>query len=142
LGKEQIIEAAGERPPAKAWLMGAAAWFFPGAGHLLQGHWARAVLLGGTIWGCFVSGFVMGGHLFKYSGEGPGWSPLLQIPPMIANLGTGVLYLVCLMMGFGFSEENAGRATYEYGWTFLLVAGLLNYLAMLDAFDISAGRKS
>jgi len=32
--------------------------------------------------------------------------------------------------------------TYEYGNTFLLVAGLLNYLVMLDAFDIAAGRKA
>ena len=40
----------------------------------------------------------------------------------------------------GFAE-NAQRMTYEYGNTFLLVAGLLNYLATLDAFDIAAGRK-
>ena len=142
MGKEQTREAAGERAPAKAWFMGAAAWFFPGAGHLLQGHWGRALLLGGTIWICFVSGFMMGGHLFRYRGGEPGFSSLLQIPPMIANLGTGLLYLVCWVQGFGFSEENASLATYEYGWTFLLIAGLLNYLAMLDAFDISAGRKS
>jgi hypothetical protein len=87
---------------------------------------------------------MMGGHLFKYSGGEPGLSGLLQIPPMIANLGTGLLYLVCWMFGVGFSDDplQAARATYEYGNTFLLIAGLLNYLAMLDAFDISAGRKS
>lgn len=86
----------------------------------------------------------MGGHLFTYTGGEPGLSSLLQIPPMIANLGTGLLYLVCWVLGFGFSDDpqQAARATYEYGNTFLLIAGLLNYLAMLDAFDISAGRKS
>jgi len=31
--------------------------------------------------------------------------------------------------------------TYEYGNTFLIVAGLLNFLVMLDAYDIGAGRK-
>jgi hypothetical protein len=43
----------------------------------------------------------------------------------------------------GFSDDplHAARATYEYGNTFLLIAGLLNYLVMLDAFDISVGRK-
>jgi hypothetical protein len=124
--------------------MGSAGWFLPGAGHLLQGRWIRAILLGGTIWVCFVSGLMMGGHLFKYSGAEKGFSALLQIPPMIANLGTGLLYLVCWMFGFGFTDDpqQAARATYEYGNTFLLIAGLLNYLAMLDAFDISAGRKS
>lgn len=144
LGKELTREPARGRSPAKAWLMGTAGWFFPGAGHLLQGHWMRAILLGGTIWTCFVSGMMMGGHLFKYSGTEQGWSALLQIPPMIANLGTGLLYLVCWVLGFGFADDpqRAALATYEYGNTFLLIAGLLNYLAMLDAFDISAGRKS
>ena len=144
MAKEQTNEASGEGSSAKAWLMGTAGWFFPGAGHLLQGHWVRALLLGGTIWICFVSGLMMGGHLFKYSGGEEGFSALLQIPPMIANLGTGVLYLASWVLGVGFSDDpqQAARATYEYGNTFLLIAGLLNYLAMLDAFDISVGRKS
>jgi hypothetical protein len=86
----------------------------------------------------------MGGHFFKYSGSEPGLSSLLQIPPMVGNLGTGLLYIVCWQAGFGFSHEpqQAALPTFEYGWTFLLIAGLLNYLAMLDAFDIAAGRKS
>ena len=84
----------------------------------------------------------MGGHLFSVGGE-QGLSALLQIPPTIANVGTGALYFVCWLMGVGFSDDpqRAARATFEYGNTFLLVAGLLNYLAMLDSFDISVGRK-
>ena len=124
--------------------MGAACCLVPGLGHLLQGKWARALLLGGAVWICFIAGFQMGGHLFKYSGSEPGLSSLLQIPPMIGDLGSGMLYIVCWMMNYGFAHEaqQAALPTFEYGWTFLLVAGLLNYLAMLDAFDIAAGRKS
>lgn len=124
--------------------MGAAAWLFPGAGHLLLGSWGRALLLGGTVWICFVSGVVMGGHLFSLGGDEQGLSSLLQVPPMIANLGAGLLYVGSWLLGIGFSDDpqQAARATYEYGNTFLLIAGLLNYLSMLDAFDISAGRKS
>jgi hypothetical protein len=44
--------------------------------------------------------------------------------------------------GFADDPQQAARATYEYGNTFLLIAGLLNYLVMLDSFDIAAGRKS
>lgn len=86
----------------------------------------------------------MGGYLFKFSGYEQGLSSLLQIPPMVGNLGTGLLYIVCWLLGFGFSHEQqqAALPTFEYGWTFLLIAGLLNYLSMLDAFDIAAGRKS
>ena len=133
-----------ENAPARAWLMGVAGWLVPGLGHLLQGKWVRGLLLGGAVWVCFISGFLMGGHLFKFSGSDPGLSALLQVPPMIGNLGTGLLYIVCWMMNYGFAHEaqQAALPTFEYGWTFLLVAGLLNYLAMLDAFDIAAGRKS
>lgn len=133
-----------EGAPTQAWLIGAAAWFVPGAGHLLQGKWVRAVLLGGPVWICFIFGFMLGGHLFRVDGTEPGLSALLQIPPTIGNLGTGVLYIVCWIMGIGFSHEaqQAALPTFEYGWTFLIIAGLLNYLAMLDAFDIAAGRKS
>jgi uncharacterized protein DUF6677 len=133
-----------ETAPARAWLMGAAGWLVPGLGHLLQGRWGRALLLGSAVWICFISGFLMGGYLFKYSGSEPGLSSLLQIPPMIGNLGTGLLYIACWLTGYGFSheEQQAALPTFEYGWTFLIIAGLLNYLSMLDAFDIAAGRKS
>ncbi|MGH9929035.1 MAG: DUF6677 family protein [Pyrinomonadaceae bacterium] len=138
--KRREIESA----PARAWLMGAAGWLVPGLGHLLQGRWWRALVLGGAVWVCFVSGILMGGYLFKFSGSEQGPASLLQIPPMVGDLGTGLLYIVCWTLGFGFSHEpqQATLPTFEYGWTFLLVAGLLNYLAMLDAFDIAARRKS
>ena len=85
----------------------------------------------------------MGGHLFSVTGTEQGLSSLLQVPPTIANLGSGILYLGCWLLDVGFADDpvHAARATYEYGNTFLLIAGLLNYLAMLDAFDIAAGRK-
>ena len=33
------------------------------------------------------------------------------------------------------------EASYEYGNTFLIVAGLLNMLVMIDAYDVALGRK-
>ncbi len=133
-----------EGAPARAWLMGLAGWLVPGLGHLLQGRWGRALLLGGTVWLCFLSGLWMGGHLFSVGGNEQGLSALLQLPPMIANLGSGILYVVSWFFRVGFVDDpaHAALATYEYGNTFLLVAGLLNYLGMLDAFDIAAGRKA
>jgi hypothetical protein len=133
-----------ESAPARAWFMGLAGWLVPGLGHLLQGRWVRALLLGGAVWISFLGGLWMGGHLFSVGGNEQGLSALLQLPPMIANLGSGILYIVAWVFGVGFADDpaHAARATYEYGNTFLLVAGLLNYLAMLDAFDIAAGRKA
>lgn len=133
-----------ERATADAWLVGAAAWAFPGAGHYLQGKWLRGLLITLVICGMFAIGLAFGGHLFGLGLQEAGTSKLLQLPPTIANLGTGILYLVCWASNSGFNDsaEYAKLATFEYGNTFLLVAGLLNYLAMLDAFDIAAGRKS
>lgn len=127
--------------PGTAWLTGLAAWFIPGLGHVLLKRWARAALMGGAVWVCFFVGLAMGGHLFGLTSDGQ--IALLQVPPMIANLGSGALYIVSWVLDSGFADDpvRAARATYEYGNTFLLIAGLLNYLNMLDAFDIAAGRK-
>ena len=56
-----------------------------------------------------------------------------------ADIGMGVPYFVAKAMGAG-----AGRViaqTFEYGNAFLIVAGLLNMLVVLDAFDVAQGRK-
>ncbi len=129
-----------DETPGTAWLTGLVAWFIPGLGHVLLKRWFRAVLMGGAVWVCFFVGLAMGGHLFDLTSDG--WI-ILQIPPMIANLGAGALYIVSWLLNYGFADDpvRAARATYEYGNTFLLIAGLLNYLNMLDAFDIAAGRK-
>lgn len=139
LSTAAVIQTDGT--PATAWLLALAGWLMPGAGHLLQRRWWRGILLGGAIWAMFLVGLSLGGHLFPLLGPyDKGTAVLLQVPPVIANLGAGMLYLFCLLTEYGFTDQ-ASRATYEYGNTFLLVAGLLNYLVMLDAFDIAAGRK-
>jgi len=136
-------EATIEAGSIQSWLTGGIAWLIPGAGHLLLGKWGRALVLGGAVWFCFLFGLSLGGHLFSVNGNEQGFSALLQIPPTVANLGSGGLYLFCWLFHIGFADDpgHAARPTFEYGWMFLLVAGLLNYLAMLDAFDISVGRK-
>ena len=137
----QVDEA--DPTPGHAWLVGVAAWFVPGVGHLMLKKWVRAALMGGAVWVCFFLGLAMGGHMYDLSNGQSTSSTLLQVPPMIANLGTGVLFIVSWLLGIGFVEDpvQAARVTYEYGNTFLLIAGLLNYLVMLDAFDIAAGRR-
>ena len=134
------IDRTAAKPSGQAWLLALGAWAVPGLGHLAQKKWARGLLLGGVVWIMFFVGLALGGHLFKVSGSDQGFSALLQLLPMSANFGAGLLYISCWLTNTGFVEQ-AQRVTYEYGNTFLLVAGLLNYLAMLDAFDIAAGRK-
>ncbi|HVF24126.1 MAG TPA: DUF6677 family protein [Pyrinomonadaceae bacterium] len=142
--KAERLKASGVQPaPGIEWLVGIAAWLIPGSGHLILRKWGRAALMGGVVWLCFFLGMAMGGHMFDLS-TGQGSSVWLQVPPMIANLGSGALYIISWLLGIGFADDpqQAARATYEYGNTFLLIAGLLNYLTMLDAFDIAVGRHS
>jgi hypothetical protein len=126
--------------PGFAWLVGVAAWAIPGAGHLIQKRWLRGALAGGAVWVVFFTGLWLGGHLSAVTGQEQGFSVLIKLLPMIANVGVGLPYVFCWMANIGFTEHYQ-LVTSEYGYTFLLVAGLLNYLVMLDAFDIAAGRK-
>ena len=140
---ERLAANRSEPTSGAAWAIGFAAWLVPGGGHLILKKWGRALLMGGVVWFCFFAGLAMGGHMFDLSGS-ENSSTLLQVPPMIANIGSGALYIITWLLGIGFGDDpvQAARATYEYGNTFLLIAGLLNYLTMLDAFDIAVGRRS
>jgi hypothetical protein len=95
------------------------------------------------VWTMFLTGLAIGGHLFTIGGREEGLAVLVPALWMIGNIGSGLLYIFCWLMNIGFVDtpEAAARLTFEYGNTFLVVAGLVNYLAMLDAFDIAAGRK-
>lgn len=142
---ERMVTEDADRAPRRAWVVGLAAWFIPGLGHLMVNRWGRALLMGGAVWLCFFVGLAMGGRLNSIaSSSGPLSSFLISFVPVIGNFGAGALYIVSWMLDYGFAEDiqEAARVTFEYGYIFLLIAGLLNYLNMLDAFDIAAGRKS
>lgn len=134
--------ADGERHKKNGWAMGTIGWLIPGAGHVVQGRWQRGLVQGSAVVIMFLSGLRLGGHLFPtVAQDGQNGNSLLQLPAIIANGGTGILYCFCWLTNIGF-REHAQLSTFEYGNTFLLVAGLLNYLIMLDAFDIAVERKS
>ncbi len=133
------VPSSATATPGRAWLCAVLAWLIPGAGHLLQGKWVRGLLAGGVVWGMYGLGRVCGGHFFPLGGSSGG--TYLDVFWSFMNLGTGLLYLASYLTGSGWVEQPQ-LITYEYGDTFLKVAGLLNYLVMLDAFDIGVGRKS
>ena len=88
---ERLQAGQAEPAPGSAWLTALAAWFLPGSGHLLLKKWGRAALMGGAVWVCFFVGLAMGGHMFDVTPDPGGlfqWATMIQVPPMIANLGT------------------------------------------------------
>jgi hypothetical protein len=132
------LTVSNERPGVRAWLAGGLAWALPGAGHFYQGHVVRGALLGGTVFAMYFVGWMLGGHLYGLHNVSE--TGFLAYVFGFCDLGTGLLYLLSLAGNVAVLDQSH-LATSEYGDRFLMVAGLLNYLSMLDAFDIAAGRK-
>jgi len=109
-------------------------WLVPGLSHFLLGKWIRGAIFAACVFAMFILGLAMHGRLFDLMIEEP-----LQIFAFIANIGVGLPYVLALKMDYGAGSMTA--VTYDYGTTYLWVAGLLNYLIVLDAFDIAQGRK-
>jgi hypothetical protein len=109
----------------------------PGLGHLLLGRWVRGVLLLISVVLLFILGLGMHGALVPP--PVPGEFVSFRTLNAFANAGTGLPYVIALKTGQG--EGVPTEQTADYGWLFLVVAGLLNYLIVFDAFDIARGRK-
>lgn len=121
----------------------AAAWLIPGAGHLALGRLGRAALFFIVIAGAFVLGLLLNGRLFWPTVADPPSAfhfDLITVLWSFAQIGAGLCYVVSYALGIG-TEFHAQAATFDYGNTFMILAGLLNYLVIHDAFDIAAGRK-
>ena len=120
-------------------VIGILSWFFPGAGHLAQGRYKRGLLIGGSIWVMFVIALLSGGAYY------PGFDfkdgQLLYLLNVISKLGNGLGAIISFLASVEPSPNMAAKATFEYGGRFLETAGLLNYLATMDALDINFGRK-
>lgn len=119
------------------------AWLVPGAGHLALGRYGRGALFFVTITGSFVLGLSLNGRLFWPTVAEPPSTlhfDLITLLWFFAQIGSGLCYFVSYAFELG-TSPTPEAATFEYGNTFMFLAGLLNYLVVNDAFDIAAGRK-
>lgn len=115
-------------------LLCVAAWAVPGAGHLWQGRRAKGLIFLVALSVMFAIGIGIEGRLFPFDFS----EPLVGLAAL-ADLGIGVPYFVATALGLGGGQVRA--VTYEYGNTFVMAAGLLNLLVVIDAYDIARGRK-
>jgi hypothetical protein len=111
-----------------------ASWAIPGAGHLWLGRRAKGLVFLTALPVMFAIGLALHGRLFPFDLSDP-----LVCLEAFADLAVGVPYLIAAALGFGQGDVRA--VTYEYGNAFLVVAGLLNLLVMIDAYDVAVGRK-
>jgi len=111
-----------------------AGWLVPGAGHFLLRKWGRGALLAASILGMFTLGLLMQGKLYG------GAQDILDMLGLAGDLGNGLLYLVSRALGLGVDQVQVTTA--DYGTRFIVVAGLLNVIAAVDAHNLRTGRKS
>ena len=130
----RVESAVRQRSAIEVYLICAAAWAVPGAGHLWLGRMQKGLVFLIALPLMFVAGLWLEGRLFPFELT----QPLVALAAF-ADVGVGIPYIVAKMMGAG-----AGRVIaqdFEYGNAFLIVAGLMNMLVILDAFDVAQGRK-
>jgi hypothetical protein len=132
-------ETASAKPAAPAFttmsvLAPAVGWLIPGAGHLIQKRWIRGLLLMGSIGTMFVLGLLMQGHVYQ-----PNGGDILDILGFVGDVGAGGLYIV--VQATGLAQNAIAHATQDYGTKYLIVAGLLNFISVADAYHIAIGKK-
>lgn len=126
--------------PIATWLpVVALAWFVPGGGHLMLRRTTRGLLLAGTITLTFLFGIMMRGAMFTPM-TGDLLTTIIYCGGFVGDLASGVLYLFTTWMGY--SQPEVAGHVHDYGTKFLVAAGLMNVLAMVDAFEIATGKKS
>src|SRR2546426_12714502 len=111
-----------------------AGWLVPGFAHLLIGRWIRGLIFAACVLVMFALGLAMHGKLYDLQFDEP-----LHLFAFIANIGAGMPYWIAARLGLGIGTMT--WPSYDYGTTYLWVCGLLNYLIILDAFDIAQRRK-
>ena len=126
-------------PPLKQWLhVVALGWLIPGGGHLFLGRRGRGGLLALSVVVMFVCGLMMRGALFQPQ-TGDLLTTIIYCGGFLGNLASGILYLLSVWLGY--AQPDVAGHVHDYGTKFLVAAGLLNVLAMVDAFEIAVGKK-
>ncbi len=112
----------------------AVGWLVPGLGHIVQKRWARGILLFISVFAMFFLGLGMQGKIYA-----PNSGDILDMLGFIGDVCAGGMYIVSQAMGWG--QGAVYRATADYGTKYIIVAGLLNLICMVDAYHIAIKKK-
>lgn len=99
----------------------------------------RGLIVFLTVAACFALGLLLRGPIFQPTGVGDVLSRVIQYGGFIGDLASGLFYFVPVWLGYA-PPDRAGH-TADYGSKFLVAAGLLNILAMVDAYEIATRQK-
>ena len=132
-------EPAAPAPPSRSWFAPVGlAWFVPGGGHFLLKRRGRGGLILLSVAAMFLLGLMMRGAMFQPQ-SGDLLTTVIYTGGFIGDLASGLLYFLATWLGY--SQPDMAGHVHDYGTKFLVAAGLLNILAMVDAYEIATGRK-
>lgn len=120
--------------PARTWWLAVAAWLVPGAGHFLLGRRGVAIVFLVIVLGSLGIGLALDGNLYRIAPNRP-----LTVLATLACMGLGTPYFALrFLLDY---QGDIVAAGFEYGTAFILTAGLMNLLLILDTMDIASGKK-
>ena len=110
------------------------AWAVPGLGHIAAGRIGRGIIFALVVLALFLGGISLDGKVYRPEDGQP-----LSYLAAVGAAGVGLPYVIAHAAGFHLGDLRSG--SFEYGNTFTLVAGLLNLLIVLDAYDVASGKR-
>jgi hypothetical protein len=110
-------------------------WLFPGLGHIMQKKYVKGIVFLVGILLLLIFGLIMQGKFYDTKEFHP-----LMILGFLGDLGSGIFFFIIKLAGLG--KGNIQAVTYHYGTTYMVSAGLINYLVALNAFDIARGKRT
>lgn len=126
--------------PTTAWILPLiAAWVIPGGGHFLLKKTGRGALILASVVLMFLFGLFMRGMMFTPEQGADYLTSLINYGGFVCNLAAGALYFMSSI--FGYAQPDMPGAVHDYGTKFLVTAGLLNILAIVDTWEIATGQK-
>lgn len=116
------------------YLLSLAAWLVPGIGHLFLKQWGRAAVFFVCVGGLAVTGYALRGHVYSPQGE-----DIFGLLGYLAQIGAGGFYFLARL--FEPHGSDVARTAGDFGTRFLAAAGLVNFLCILDVWEIAHHRK-
>ena len=114
------------------------AWLIPGAGHVLLKRPGRGALIAASVTAMYLLGLMMRGALFAPQ-SGDLLTTVIYCGGFFGNVMSGILYFLSVWLGY--AQPDVAGHVHDYGTKFLVAAGLLNLLAVVDAYEIATRRK-
>lgn len=112
-----------------------ASWIIPGSGYFLTGNRKKGIIICVCLYAAYILGALLGGDLYSFDQAAEG---RIRFAGALCQAGMGLPYMI---FKFALERGTPLSLTYDYGTGYFLITGMINWLVVMDIFDISVKRK-